>query len=201
MSRTDATIGPTDHGRRMSLFDFEQAEAASGQSFELSRGTVTRIDVPNRRHLAQVNALRRQIHACDAANPGRIHTIAGGGECKIVVAALESERHPDLAIYKTPPPADKDFWATWVPEIVVEVVSPGAEHRDYVEKREEYLAFGSLEYWVLDAQRREMLALRRARGQWTERVVSPSEKYTTRLLPGVEFDCEAVFAAADAVER
>ncbi len=182
----------------MTLRDFELADGASGYTYELGRGTVTVIDVPNRWHLAQVNALRRQIHAYDAANPRQIHTIASGGECKIVVAGLESERHPDLAIYKTPPPGDEDFWALWVPEIVVEVISPGSEDRDYVEKRDEYLAFGVVEYWIFDAHRREMLVLRRGRGQWMEKIVRPPETYTTRLLPGLELQCGPIFDAADA---
>jgi hypothetical protein len=41
--------------------------------------------------LAQVNALRRTVHAYDAAHPGQIHTIASGSECKIPLA----DRQPD----------------------------------------------------------------------------------------------------------
>ena len=113
------------------------------------------------------------------------------------IATLVAERHPDLAVYKTPFPAE-DVWATWIPEIVVEVVSPGAEaeHRDYVEKREEYLEFGVREYWIFDADRNEMLVLRRAGDQWNPRTIKPGKLYRTRVLPGLEFDPHPVFAAA-----
>ena len=195
------TLTPADHGRRMALADFDRAEAGPGPVFELGRGVVVMVDVPDRRHLAQVTALRRIIHAYDAAHPGQIHTIASGSECKVLLADRQSERHPDLALYKTAPPEGDDFWAEWVPEIVVEIVSPGSEERDYVEKRDEYFEFGVREYWVVDAGRGEVLVLRRSRGRWVERVLRPGEGYRTRLLPGLELDPAPVFAAAEASGR
>jgi Uma2 family endonuclease len=197
MSKTVTTIGPADHGRRMSLDEFDQAEGREGYLYELSRGVITVTDVPAPRHLAQVVALRRQIHAYDQAHPGRIHTIASGSECKILIAGLESERHPDLAIYKTPvPEEEEDVWSSWVPEIVVEVVSPSSRHRDYEEKPEEYLRFGVMEYWIIDDEKREMRVLRRSRGRWTARAVQPPDHYRPRILPGFTFDVALVFQAA-----
>jgi Uma2 family endonuclease len=198
MSQIGVQIGPADHGRRMKLTDFEHAEGRAGHQYELSQGVITVVDVPDRRHLAQVHAARRQFYAYEAANPGRIHSIASGGECKILISAADSERHPDLAIYKSPPDAEEDLWANWVPEIAIEVVSPGSEHRDYVEKREEYFQFGVREYWIIDAARQEMLVLRRSGGRWVERIVGAEEKYKSRLLPGFEFDLKLVLEAARA---
>jgi Putative restriction endonuclease len=196
MSTDVITLSRADHGRRMRLADFDRAEAVPGPVFELGRGVVVVVDVPNYRHLAQVTALRRILHAYDAAHPGQVHAIASGSECKLLLADLESERHPDLAIYKTPPPEGDDFWGEWVPEVVVEVVSPGSEDRDYVEKRQEYLVFGVREYWVVDADRGQVLILRRSRGRWVERVLRPGDEYRTRLLPGLRFDPAPVLAAA-----
>jgi Uma2 family endonuclease len=200
MSTAVIKIGPADHGRPMSLAEFEHAEVEEGYLYELGGGVVIVSDVPNPPHLAQVTAARRQLMAYDLSHPERVYTIAGGGECKIPVAASNSERHPDLAVYMRPPHSDEaDVWATWVPEIVIEVVSPGSADRDYGDKRQEYLAFGVQEYWIFDAQRQEMLVLRRASGRWAERVVRPPEVYRTRLLPGLEFACAPVFEAARAV--
>jgi Uma2 family endonuclease len=201
MAQVVTKIGPADHGRRMSLDEFDKAEAQEGYLYELSRGVIIVSDVPNRRHLAQVMAIRRQLAAYDLNNPGRIHTIAAGSECKVLLADLESERHPDIAVYKASPLEDEDLWSTWIPDLVIEVVSPGSEERDYGEKREEYLRFGVREYWVVDADRREILVLRRSRGRWKERALRPPEVYRTGLLPGFEFSCEAVFRAADEAAR
>ena len=183
----------------MTLEQFDRAQGVAGSLYELSGGVVTVIEVPNRRHLVQMNAVKRQIHAYDGTCPGQIDSIATGSECKIRLAESKSERHPDLAIYKTPMPSGDDPWSRWVPEIVVEVVSAGSKRRDYVEKREEYLEFGVQEYWILDFEKRRMLVLRRAGDEWKELVVRPPELYETGLLPNLHFDCQAVFGAAAAV--
>lgn len=199
MTTTAVKIGPADHGRQMSLEEFAQAEVQEGHLYELGRGVIIVSDVPNRRHVAQVIALRRQLNAYELAHPERVHALLTGSECKIPVAGLQSERHPDLAVYCSPMPEGEDLWATWVPEIVVEVVSPGSEQRDYVDKREEYLLFGVREYWIIDAERTEMLRLRRTAGRWQERILRPPEVYSTPLLPGFTLAIAPVFQAAQAV--
>ena len=89
-----------------------------------------------------------------------------------------------------------EIWSQWVPEIVVEVVSPSSRHRDYQEKPEEYLRLGVGEYWIVDADEGLMKVLRRSRGRWVEYPVLPPAGYRTRLLPGFEFSIEAVLQAA-----
>ena len=91
--------------------------------------------------------------------------------------------------------AENEIWAVWIPEIVIEVVSPSSVHRDYEEKPEEYLQFGVREYWIVDGEKRQMLVLRRSGGKWAERTVRPPALYKTHLLPDFEFECEQVFAA------
>lgn len=192
-------IGPPDHGRPMTLEEFDRAEGQEGYLFELSRGVIAASDVPKPKHLAMVTAARRQLAAYDLANPGKIFTIAAGSDCKILLADFQSERHPDIAIYKTAPPAGDDVWSIWVPELAIEVVSPSSMLRDYSEKPEEYLAFGIKEYWILDEERRAMLVHRRVSASWREQTVRPPKLYKTRLFPGLEFSCAAVFAAADGI--
>jgi Uma2 family endonuclease len=183
----------------MRLTEFVEADACDGYLYELGKGVVVVVNVPGRKHLGQVAAVRLQLSGHQISHPDQIHLITGGSECKILLANEESERHPDVAVYRSPPLDDEDLWATWVPELVVEVVSPGSEHRDYVEKRGEYLQFGVREYWILDSAKREMLVLRRFGGRWVERLVREGEAYEPRLLPGLHFDFAKVLAAADAV--
>jgi Uma2 family endonuclease len=61
-----------------------------------------------------------------------------------VIWVARGERHPD-------PDVD-------IPTIVVEFVSPGkaAWRRDYIEKRDEYLETGVIEYWVIDRFSRQL---------------------------------------------
>jgi len=197
MSQTVIKIGPADHGRRMSLDDFDATEATDGGLYELSRGIITVVDVPRPKHGKLAFAARRQFHIWLEAHPQKIEFLATSGECKILVAGYESERHPDLAVYTTPEPDDPNAWSIWIPAIVVEIVSLGSEQRDYVEKRDEYLAFGVQEYWIIDPAKGEMLVLRRFRGRWTEQVVRPPQRYASRLFPGFEFDIGQVLAAGE----
>jgi Uma2 family endonuclease len=122
----------------------------------------------------------------------------GSMECKLLIRDLATERHPDVAIYLSPPPDpnSSDFWLKWIPEIVIEIVSPSSRKRDYEEKPDEYLALGVREYWILDALKRQMVVLRRSRDRWIEKTIRPPALHRTRRLPGVEFSCEAVFAGA-----
>jgi Uma2 family endonuclease len=199
MGKTQIRIGPADHGRQMKLADFDLADGDAGHLYELSGGVITVVEVPGRPHFDQVDEVKRQLYAYRAAHPGTVHRIGGGGEVKLLITGAESERHPDVAVYKAPPDDEEDLWATWVPDLVVEVVSPGSADRNYGEKRDEYLRFGVREYWVIGADRGEageMLVLRRAGGRWVEKVVRPPEIHRPRLLPGLSFDVAAVFRAA-----
>ena len=94
------------------------------------------------------------------------------------------------------PEEGKDFWAKWVPEIVIEIVSPSSRKRDYQEKPAEYLGLGVREYWIVDGPKRLMVVMRRVRNRWAERTIRPPTLYRSRLLPGLEFSCGAVFEAA-----
>jgi Uma2 family endonuclease len=199
--KTLVKVGPADHGKRMSLEDFDKSEVQDGYLYELGRGVVIVSDVPKRRHLAQIQALRRQIGAYDLSHPTIINTIAAGNECKVLLTELESERHPDIAIYKTSSAGHEEetLWMTWVPDVAIEVASPGSEVRDYQEKRDEYFRFGVTEYWIVDAAQQMVTILRRRGGRWHEEVIKPPTLYKTRVLPGFMLDIAAVFEAANQV--
>ena len=197
MSETTTRIGPADHGLRMSLDDFDEAEFEEGYRYELGRGVLDVTDVPKPKHFMVCNAIRNQLTGYLLANPDLIHAIGGGGECRLRIGPLQSVRHPDIAVYKTAPPSEgNEVWGLWVPELVVEVVSPSSVQRDYQEKRGEYLAFGVEEYWIVDPKQAAILVLRRDQDQWTERSLGPVDDYETPLLPGFRLACGPVFEAA-----
>ena len=198
MQKSVIKVGPTDHGRRMSLADFEHAEVVEEHLYELNRGVIEASDVPHRRHAAQIQAIRIEVIPFMIVNPTTINLFAAGNECQLLIESVESERHPDLTMYLKAAPNVSNYWRVWIPEIVIEVVSKSSEHRDYVEKREEYKKLGVTEYWIVDSFKRQMLALTRSTGDWSEQIVRPPALYSTPLLPGFEFSVEKVFAAADA---
>ncbi len=111
---------------------------------------------------------------------------------------FENRRRADRAIWvahagKRPNPK------TDIPTIAVEFVSAGkaAWRRDYVEKRDEYLAAGVVEYWVIDRFRRLLTVYSQLLGQPSERAIHEHEVYRPELLPGFELSLAELLAAAD----
>jgi Uma2 family endonuclease len=182
---TRRTIGPADHGKRMSLARFIDSSCEEGWLYELGRGVIDVTEVPGPSHGLIVNRLARLFLGYDEAHPGVITYRAGAGECRLRIPGLKSDRHPDQAVYLDPVPEGPDPWTRWCPHLVVEIVSRGGKRRDYVEKREEYLRMGVREYWVLDPARRSMLVLTRAGDTWEESRPSARTRYRCRTLPGL----------------
>jgi Uma2 family endonuclease len=179
----------------MSLAKFDRAQGAPGFLYELNRGVIEVMDVPGISHGLTVQEVRDQFTRYRLER-AIIRYIAGGSDCKLLLPGIQSERHPDVAIYLHDPPEGIDQpWGTWIPAVVVEVVSLGQQARDYEDKRADYLAAGVLEYWIIDPQAQSMLVLQRRGDVWVEHRVRRTGKYRTYLLPGFEFDLKSVLAA------
>jgi Uma2 family endonuclease len=108
-----------------------------------------------------------------------------------------NRRRCDRAIWTglgRPPVEEKD-----VPSIAVEFVSASRRDvaRDYEEKRDEYLAHGVREYWVIDRFRRIMTVYKPGPGGFVSRVVGEAESYQTELLPGFDLPLARLLAKAD----
>lgn len=194
-STSTIRIGRQDHGRRMSLEDFDLAVVSDGIRVELGRGIIEVSDIPLPPHLMVLDRLRRLLHAFEQRHPRQIWGMAAANDCKLPVAEYDSERHPDLAVYLTEPPYQDSnaVWSEWIPELVIEVVSSGSETRDDTEKRDEYLAFGVREYWVVHPERKEILVLRRMKGLWSEQTLTTNDSYSPHLLPGFTLNIARVF--------
>ena len=182
----------------MSLKAFEFVSTQEGYHYELSRGVITVSGVARVYHGLIIAAIRNQLAAYQLEHPVRIFVIMGGAECKLLIPQWESERHPDLAVYLTPPAGKKDdtLWRRWIPEFVIEVVTPRSTDRDYVDKREEYFTLGIKEYWIVDPELEHVVLLRRGKNDWVEKRVERNDVCTTKLLPGFKLPCKLVFDAA-----
>ena len=197
-SRKRVTIGPADHGRRMSLAVFETALAPNAALYELSKGVIEVSELPSRTHQLVLQDVRRQFSGYEIKRPDLIHYMGGGGaESKLLIPSFESERHPDWAVYLTPMPEVDQPWSVWQPQFVIEIVSPSSVKRDYEGKPTEYLALGVSENWILDPIRRQMLVKQNVGGLWRDKLHKPSMKpVTSPLLPGFAFDLKRALNAA-----
>lgn len=68
------------------------------------------------------------------------------------------------------------------PELVVELVSPSQENRDYRYKRSEYAARGILEYWVVDAIAQKITLFQWVEGFYDEFVFTGDMVISSPLL-------------------
>jgi Uma2 family endonuclease len=86
-----------------------------------------------------------------------------------------------------------------IPSIVVEFVSKRRRDavRDYEAKRDEYLAAGVKEYWVIDRFRRILTVYRRGIAGPTCDIVTEAGTYRTDLLPGFVLPLSRLLAKAD----
>jgi Uma2 family endonuclease len=188
-------VGPADDGRAMSLADFDKAEGQEGYFYELSKGIIQVTNIPSPKHFAQMIALRNQLIAYEESHPKVITAVGGSFDTKMLIGADQTERHPDISVYLSPMPAGSDIWSVWIPAIAIEIVSESSAKRDYDEKPGEYLAFGVMEYWIVDGFKNQMTAMSRYRGTWREKILKPSQKYTTSYLPGFSLDLKRVLSA------
>jgi Uma2 family endonuclease len=192
MATTRTRIGPADHGRRMSLEEFREAEEQPGYLYELARGVLGGVEVPGDDHGQVVHNLQEALSRYNARHPGAILRIGHGSDIRLVIAASDSDRHPDLGVvFRNAPRDERDCRRA---ALVIEVVSPGAEarRRDLVEKREDYLSFGVPEYWIVDPELRQVTTLVRhgegegAAAAWSERAYRGEETIASECLPGFD---------------
>jgi Uma2 family endonuclease len=177
-------IGPADQGRMMTLDEFEEADLEEGYRYELARGVLEVSEVPDELHGVIVWALLRPIADYDRAHPRVIHRAGGGAEYRFRLPVMQSGRHLDVAVTLRNTP--RDWRGFRRASMAFEVVSKGAEarERDYVTKRVEYLAYGLLEYWIVDPQEKMVTVLSRDGDAWREQVHRDDQQALSLVLPG-----------------
>ncbi len=78
------------------------------------------------------------------------------------------------------------------PALVVEVVSPKQEKRDYRYKRSEYAARGILEYWIVDPMSQKVTVLEWVEGLYEEQVYTGSELIVSPILGDINLTASRV---------
>jgi Uma2 family endonuclease len=113
------------------------------------------------------------------------------------VATTENRRRADRALWAglgRLPDTEKD-----VPTIVVEFVSVRRRDalRDYEQKRDEYLAVGVREYWIIDRFRRIMTVYRKGPFGPVHQIVPEGQNFETDFLPGFVLPIARLLGMAD----
>ncbi len=178
-------LSVADHGRRMTLDEFLDAEAEEGYRFELARGVLEVTEVPDDDHGYVLWNLEKVVVGYDQAHPGIILRAGEASGFRLWLPGMISGRNPDYAIVLRGAPKDRRGRRRVA--IAFEVVSEGdeARTRDYLTKREEYLAYGLLEYWILDPIERKVTVLVRNGDVWEQQVFIDGQSAQGLALPGL----------------
>lgn len=81
------------------------------------------------------------------------------------------------------------------PALVVEVVSPNQENRDYRHKRTEYAARHIPEYWIVDPLAAKVTVLEWVDGLYEEQIYRGSEQIRSPLFPELALTAAQVLSA------
>jgi Uma2 family endonuclease len=183
MATITTRIGLADNGRAMTIEEFLEAEEEPGFFYELARGVLEVSEVPIDPHGHVVCNLYDIVSYYRRNHPAVIFRYGGGGEFRLWLPGMVSGRHPDLSIVLRG--AAEDSRGRRIPALVAEVVSESSVDRDYRAKREEYLAYGILEYWIIDLRLRKMTVLVRNGDIWVERPCVEGQPIPSLVLPGL----------------
>jgi Uma2 family endonuclease len=183
-TETSLRISPADHGRKMTLHEFWDAEEVGDYRYELARGVLEVTHVPGEQHAFVVCFFYGAFERYRQAHPGVIHRFGGASEFRLWLPSMISGRNPDAAVVVRHTAKDPRGYRP--PALAIEVVSEGSEarERDYQTKREEYLAFGLREYWIVDPIERRVTVLLRDGDAWVERQFGEGQVAEGLVLPG-----------------
>jgi len=185
-------FGPHSNGILMTPKEFDRADFEDGWRYELIDGRLFVSPFPLENERDPNEELGFLLRNYWQHHP----TCLDGTVFEQTVKVFENRRRADRAIWaglgRQPRKGE-------TPTIVVEFVSAGkrARQRDYEEKREEYLAVGVIEYWIIDRFERTLTIFKKRGKSYQKRVVKEKQVYTTDPLPGFELPLAHLLAIAD----
>jgi Uma2 family endonuclease len=194
-------IGPGSAGRLMTPAQFDALrpeQFARGNRYELIKGVLVVCPRPSISERSPNDLLGYLIRQYAATPPH---------------GSVIDETAPEQTIPATNRRcADRVIWTglgrtpneqTDVPSIAIEFVSKRRRDalRDYELKRDEYLAAGVEESWVIDRFRRIMIVYRKGIAGPTFDIVTETQTYQTDLLPGFVLPLSRLLAKADKWKR
>jgi Uma2 family endonuclease len=171
---------------RFTVDEYLAADLPEGCRYELVDGVVEMSPTPGGAHDDVVFFLQTALGEHYKAHPGEIAHVSQ--RACVVIPGKVRVREPDLVAYRTweGKTRGSTVWKEFVPFLVAEIVSPGQERRDRVDKREDY--------WIIDPHQRTFTVLTRGAKQWDETVYDqPDQGYGTPRLTDFEIRIGALF--------
>ena len=192
LEKRPRVFGPYSTGTLMTPWEFDRAEFEEGWRYELINGRLIVAPIPLENERDPNEELGHLLRTYWQHYPDRLD----GTLFEQTVKVFENRRRADRVIWaglgRQPRKGE-------TPTIIVELVSEGkrARQRDYEEKRDEYLAAGVKEYWILDRFKRTLTVFKKHGKSFQKRVVKEKQNYATDLLPGFKLPLAHLLAVAD----
>ena len=82
----------------------------------------------------------------------------------------------------------RDTYIDGIADVVVEIVSPESDIRDYADKLTEYEAVGVPEYWLIDPQRQQAVIHVLEGGRYRRAPLDAQGRLVSTVLPGFALD-------------
>jgi Uma2 family endonuclease len=186
-------FGPDSNGILMTPREFDRAEFVEGWRYELINGVlvVTSTPLPNERDPNEELGYLLRVYRDTHPQGATLVTLS-----EHIVRTGKNRRRADRVIWigRGRMPAAND-----APHIIAEFVSKGRRNwlRDYEAKRDEYMAIGVHQYWVMDRFERTLTMFYLQRGKTRKRVFREDQTFKTDFLPGFELPLAKLFSLAD----
>jgi Uma2 family endonuclease len=184
-------IGPAEHGRPLTLEEFEAGDYVEGYKYELIDGRLYASPLPDLPENSLEEWLGYKLRVYSHENPNVINYVSGKSRVFIPGRRRTTCPEPDLSAFADFPvdrPIRQRRWQDLHPILVVEVMT-GDAWKDLGRNVELYLQSPSIrEYWVLDGRedpdRPTLIQHRRRANRWVVREFAFGSTFSTRLLPG-----------------
>ena len=194
MIATRTRFGPADHGVRLTLAEYEEAEYAPGFKYELIEGRLYVSPEPNFAESFLERWLSLKLNLFSLTHPAVVNYVATKGRIFLPSKLKPSVPEPDLAVYADVPldlPIADIHWEDLTPVIIGEVLVDGDSYKDMTRNPDLFLPLKKVkEYWVLngaeDAERPILIQHRRRGKNWGVKRFAYGETFTTPTLPGFE---------------
>lgn len=191
MVRSVTQFTELDAGEKISAEDFATAEMKPPFRYERVKGRLVVMSPagPEHRHVSK--PFRRELGLYWGLHPDIVDDVDIEGW---VTITEETDRIPDICVYLCNPDGQETV-PRRVPDLIFEFVSAhrGDQERDYIDKRGEYYAIGVREYVIVDRFKQSALQLTWQETDFSERVLSATQTYTTPLLPGLQISLNEAF--------
>jgi Uma2 family endonuclease len=193
--KTQVYLTPKDHGRPLSLEEFQHAGSQEGYHYELIDGKLEVSPLPNMPHDELRDWLRDKLYEYIRLHPEAINHVKAPARVFVPGRRATTAPEPDIAAYSDFPldlPRAQRHWQDHSPALVAEILSEDNADKDLVRNLALYLEVPSIrEYWIIDPRRdadHPSLTVHRRRGRrWQNAIEVPAgATYTTRLLPGFQ---------------